>query len=118
MLVRPVVALIALALLGACGEDGADAPESTTTTSNPTAEPSMEPTAVGVVLTGVVGAGDEGSCLTLTTTGSSRKTWQLVGSTAQITVGDRVTLRGSPAPDLATRCQQGTPFVVETVEPG
>lgn len=114
--------MLALLALGACssGSDGAATPQPTATspsTSVPAPEdPTLtaKPPSSGTTLTGVVGAGEEG-CLTLSTGGA---TWLLVGEVAAVEAGDRVTVRGSPAPDLATRCQQGTPFVVETVEPG
>lgn len=120
---RAMVAVTALLLAAGCGA-GSDEPENptpqTTSASGTTPdEPApTTPTAQGVALTGVVGAADESGCLTLTTTTGTRTTWLLVGSTAGVVAGDRVTVRGSPAPDLATRCQQGTPFVVEAVEPG
>lgn len=118
MVVRRGIAVVALLVLGACGSGSEESatPQPTTTTTSPAPEdPTLtaKPPAGGTTLAGV--AGGEDGCLTLSTGGT---TWLLVGQVAAITAGDRVTVRGSPAPDLATRCQQGTPFVVETVEPG
>ena len=127
MLVRPLVAAATLLLVVAACGTGSDEPQdadpapsdpTSTATAPPPRPTAPEPTTAGTTITGVVGDGVETGCLTLTTTGSTRTTWLLVGQTAGVTAGDRVTVRGSPAPDLATRCQQGTPFVVETVEPG
>lgn len=119
---------LALCLLPACGgaaDEPADpAPGVTVTATAPAPEPSTvdptlpKPSSGSIALTGVVGEADENGCVTLTTTGAARATWLLVGSTSGVTAGATATVRGSPAPDLATRCQQGTPFVVETVEPG
>ncbi len=128
MVVRRGIAVLAVVGLGACGTgtgtgtgsgtgSGRDAPQpmTRTTTVPAPADPTLtaKPPAAGTSLVGVAGGQD--GCLTLSTGGT---TWLLVGQVAGIGAGDRVTVRGSPAPDLATRCQQGTPFVVETVEPG
>jgi hypothetical protein len=126
----PLILLIPFLALGACGGGSDDEPPAASTAPSPTAATtppaaeSPDPTlptkrSEGTQrLTGVVSAGVEDGCLMLTVTSGQRGTWQLVGATGDIAVGDRVTVRGSPAPDLATRCQQGTPFVVEAVEPG
>ena len=123
-----LLVLIPLLVLSACGSDDPDAPDTPdptvvttpTTTSPEPADPTLtgKPAGAGQTLTGIVSAGVESGCLVLTVTQGQRDTWLLVGSTTGITPGARVTVRGSPAPDLATRCQQGTPFVVEAVEPG
>jgi hypothetical protein len=117
--------LIPLLVLSACGSDEPQTPDPTvvtspTETSPEPADPTLtgKPAGSGQTLTGIVSAGVESGCLVLTVTQGQRDTWLLVGSTTGITPGARVTVRGSPAPDLATRCQQGTPFVVEAVEPG
>jgi hypothetical protein len=124
---RLLILLVPLLALSACGssEDPPVTPAPTASTTSPTTEPAPdEPTlptkrSGGTqTLTGVVSDGVESSCLMLTTTSGQRGTWQLVGATGDLAAGDRVAVRGSPAPDLATRCQQGTPFVVEAVEPG
>jgi hypothetical protein len=125
----PLVLLVPLLALTACGGSEDDGPSTTpdptvvTTPTDDSPEPS-DPTLTGKpagaaqTLTGSVAAGDENGCLVLTATQGQRGSWQLVGSTAGIAPGTQVTVRGRPAPDLATRCQQGTPFVVEAVEPG
>lgn len=111
----------ALVTMGCAGpsDDSSEpsAPASTSSSSDPatTAPPSPRG---AVKLTGVVAEGVERGCLILMTTEGQRRAWTLVGSTAGVTPGDRVTVRGRPDPSLATRCQEGTPFVVEAVEPG
>lgn len=122
---RTLLLLIPLLTLTACGSSDEEPPATPTVTTTPTTEPAPtdptlpgKPSGTSQALTGVVSDGVENGCLVLTTTSGQQGTWQLVGSTADIRTGDRVTVRGSPAPDLATRCQQGTPFVVEAVEPG
>jgi hypothetical protein len=127
----PLILLVPFLALGACGGASDDepaastAPSSTASTTSPTTQPAPDDPTLPTKrsggtqrLTGVVSAGVEDGCLMLTVTSGQRGTWQLVGATGDVAVGDRVTVRGSPAPDLATRCQQGTPFVVEAVEPG
>ena len=124
-----LVLLVPLLIVGACGSDDGDDPSTTpdptvaTTPTDASPEPA-DPTLTGKpagstqTLTGTVSAGVENGCLMLTATQGQQGSWQLVGTTTGITPGARVTVRGRPAPDLATRCQQGTPFVVEAVEPG
>lgn len=112
-----------LALLSSACGSGSDSPDDPAPASTgrtvPSADPVPSPSgSAATALTGVVGATDENGCTTLTTTEGTRTTWVLVGATDGVEAGGRLTVRGSPAPDLATRCQQGTPFVVEAVEPG
>jgi hypothetical protein len=121
----PLILLVPLLLISACGSDGSDPtatpdPTITTTPAPETPDPTLPGKSTGAAqtLTGVVSAGVESGCWMLTVTQGQRGTWELVGPTTDLADGDRVTVRGRPAPDLATRCQQGTPFVVEAVEPG
>jgi hypothetical protein len=123
---RVLILLLPLLLLSACGssDDDPGATPAPTVNTEPTTEPApSDPTLPGKTagtqtLSGIVSDGVENGCLMLTVTAGQQGTWQLVGATADIRAGDRVTVRGRPAPDLATVCQQGTPFVVEAVEPG
>ncbi|MET1036959.1 MAG: hypothetical protein ABW075_01715 [Aeromicrobium sp.] len=128
----PLILLVPFLLMSACAEsdDDPSATPDPTVNTPPPAETSetpdvpdptltAKPTGTTQLLTGVVSAGVEDNCLILTTTASGQSgSWVLVGEVAGLADGDRVTLRGSPAPSLSTRCQQGTPFVVEAVEPG
>jgi hypothetical protein len=118
----PLILVVPLLFMGACGgsdDEPSSSPTPTTTATVSPTDPTLtgKPAGATLTLTGVVSAGVESGCLILTTTGQAGP-WQLTGTIAGISAGDRVTVRGSPAPDLATRCQQGTPFVVEAVEPG
>jgi hypothetical protein len=68
-----------------------------------------------VTLYGVVEDGVERGCKILRVGGA---VYQLVGSTDPlITAGARLAVRGRPDPNLATTCQQGTPFQVTQVQP-
>ena len=67
------------------------------------------PSAPPVTVSGTVSDGVEAGCLVLTTDDG---TYTLIGQTRGLTAGRQVTLRGVPAPDVLTTCQQGTPFRV------
>ncbi|BCJ66423.1 hypothetical protein GCM10009779_55380 [Polymorphospora rubra] len=134
-------------VVGACAQDGTAAPssrptEGATVTSPPaqpppsgfedlpvpTAKPTPDPTATRpgpgattapgptrrppglMTLTGTVTAGVEPGCFLL-------DGYLLVGGTPTVRAGARVTVTGRVQADMMTTCQQGTPFVVETVEP-
>lgn len=127
----PLLILLPVLALAACGSSDEEPPATPAPTviTTPAPEPATEPapsdptltgkpTGAAQTLTGTVSAGVESGCLMLTVTQGQQGIWQLVGTTDGITPGDRVTVRGSPAPGLVTTCQQGTPFVVEAVEPG
>lgn len=95
----------------------ATAPDSTSTSSAPSptipVPPSTEPLPkpAATTLTGPVEGGVEPGCVLLTSGGA---TWLLLGMREVPTSGTTVTVTGTPAPDLRTTCQQGTPFLVTT----
>jgi hypothetical protein len=111
--------LLAVAACGSSGSGtgsgstpgGPDTTPSTTPTTTPvedltlTPSPSVPP----VTVTGTVSDGVEAGCLVLTTDDG---TYTLIGQTRGLTAGSQVTLRGVPAPDVLTTCQQGTAFRV------
>ncbi|WP_089010335.1 hypothetical protein [Micromonospora viridifaciens] len=124
---RVFVALVACVALGACADPGAEpaspgptggtvtstpSPDPSVTPSDPTAPTGPAPTSPGAVtLTGTVQAGVEPGCLLLDGN-------LLVGGPRDaLKAGAHVTVTGHPQPDLMTTCQQGTPFVVESVRP-
>ena len=133
---RPFLALFAVALIGACGVDGGTSasnsgtsatsgsrtstpPASTsTTTPTDTENPTLPTTGRGklVTVTGTVSAGVESGCLLLTTEPASPDgPWQLIGNTAGLEAGQQVTVRGARIDTMATTCQQGLPFEVQSV---
>ncbi len=73
------------------------------------------PRPLAVQVTGVVVDGVEKGCLMLNQEGGVGPALALVGETAGLTVGRRVTLWGTIRPDLATTCQQGQVFSVLSV---
>lgn len=125
-----------LTLLTACGDESGGDPESTPTLSpgtpapSPSPAPPESPTPPGsppvvvpppprsdqpglTTLTGEVFAGVEAGCMLLST-GSGD--YLLFGEAAsQLPMGRTVTVRGQVRADLATTCQQGTPFEVSEV---
>ncbi|GAA2736161.1 hypothetical protein GCM10009867_20190 [Pedococcus aerophilus] len=140
---RPVLALSAVALVAACGTGtdgggtstggatagattgattgatpGASAtPPATTGTGDP-ADPTLPSDGRGklVTVTGTVTDGVENGCLMLTTDPASPDgPWQLIGNTAGIKAGQKVTVRGARVDTVATTCQQGLPFDVQAV---
>jgi hypothetical protein len=78
----------------------------------PSAGPSDGPV---LTLTGTVEQGVEAGCLVLTADGV---TYLLLGARALVRAGDRVTVEGVLATDVATTCQQGTPLRIREVRPG
>ncbi|MCW3838748.1 hypothetical protein ONA70_01370 [Micromonospora yasonensis] len=128
-----LVALVAAAALTACAAPGADpaspgstgaAPMTSTpdpgVTSNDPYNPldprpprggSAKPAGASSTITGTVENGVEPNCFLLDGN-------LLVGAPrGALKVGARVTVTGRSQPDLMTTCQQGTPFVVESVRP-
>lgn len=73
------------------------------------------PRPLAVQVTGVVVDGVEKGCLMLNQEGGVGPALALVGETAGLTAGRRVTLWGTMRPDLATTCQQGQVFSVLSV---
>ncbi len=141
---RPLLALSVVALIGACGvDDGTIAsnsgtsgtsesrtstppastssttsPATPTTTSTDSENPTLPSTGRGklVTVTGTVSAGVESGCLLLTTEPASPDgPWQLIGNTAGLEAGQQVTVRGARIDTMATTCQQGLPFEVQSV---
>jgi hypothetical protein len=63
-----------------------------------------------MTLTGQVDEGVEPGCLVMKSGGT---TYLLVGGDRTLVrVGQRITVRGRPNPEMITTCQQGTPFEV------
>jgi hypothetical protein len=78
----------------------------------PTVSPPSGPTRT---ITGEVIEGVEAGCVLLRT---KDQDYLLVGGEDEVQIGRTATVRGYAEPDLATICQQGTPFVVlEVVSP-
>jgi hypothetical protein len=126
---RPRAVLTALALCGglaltACGSNGAEtgqdkAPSPTASVPPSSAAPEdlvpeRPPTKKdGVVsIQGTVGAGVEAGCLLLTNAGGQ---YVLLGTVPPDVLGQEVIVTGIADEDLATTCQQGTPFTVSQV---
>lgn len=75
------------------------------------ANPSGSPAAGGATITGTVTSGVEPGCLLL-------GEYLLVGGPRDvITAGAKITVTGRVERDLMTTCQQGTPFLVDSVKP-
>lgn len=73
-----------------------------------------------VTLTGTVTAGVEPGCLVLQAKGGASYLL-LFGPGADKSAapaGAKVTVVGEPQPGMATTCQQGTPFMVNEIQPG
>lgn len=129
VLVAGILAVLLSACAGGQGGEQAGDPELTDTPSlspvtpapSPTDSPpvvpapSEEPTGKPglTTLTGEVFAGVEAGCLLLQT---STGDYLLIGEVAgQMQTGSTVTVRGQVRTNLATTCQQGTPFEVTEV---
>lgn len=110
--------------LTACGsaEGPAARPGSPSPAESPTSTPveDLTPTSPGpdraIDVRGTITEGVEAGCLVFTPESATTDgSWVLVGNTAGLEAGQTVTLRGTPAPEVMTTCQQGTPFRVESV---
>ena len=119
---RSLLVVGLLLTAAACGTSGSGAPGGDTTSgagSTPGSTPATTPvedltltpsdSAPPVTVSGTVSDGVEAGCLVLTT---DEGTYTLIGQTRGLTAGSQVTLRGVPAPDVLTTCQQGTAFRV------
>jgi hypothetical protein len=128
MRTRTVAVLLAVLVavpLGACaGESGDDGPTAGPTTGAPSAPPSLRtpilptlPTSPSLpprdgeqTISGEVTAGVEPGCVLLATDAGD---YLLFGDPVeQLQMGGTTTLRGRVRPDMASTCQQGTPFEV------
>lgn len=111
------LAVSAVLLAAGCGSPDEPAPPGSTpsrpTTSAEAPAPEGERT-----LKGKVEAGVEAGCMILRAEGES---YMLVGpeiETQDIEPGSEIEVTGRIGTDVASFCQQGTPFVVEDVRPG
>lgn len=126
------IAAGAVVLLGACadgqvdpGQPGTPTDPSTTLPEFPTLPPTVPPFSPPVLpptdargeatITGEVYAGVEPNCVLVATEYGD---FLIYGEPADdVRMGATVTLRGVARPELATTCQQGTPFeVLEVVD--
>jgi hypothetical protein len=92
--------------------DPTPSPAGPTPTPTPSPAGPSKPAGGAATLTGTVTAGVEPNCFLLDGN-------LLVGAPrGALRAGARVTVTGHPQPNLMTTCQQGTPFMVESVRPG
>lgn len=116
---RSLLVVGLLLALAACGSGTGSAPggsdsgggSTTTPATTPVEDLTLTPssTAPPVTLSGTVSDGVEAGCLVLTTDDGA---YTLIGQTRGLVAGAQVTVRGVPAPDVLTTCQQGTVFRV------
>ncbi|MEV4515074.1 hypothetical protein AB0K00_39710 [Dactylosporangium sp. NPDC049525] len=118
-----LVAVVASAL-GGCAAASDETPAAPPSFSAvPSLAPSLAPrpsapaaAPTGMTISGEVVEGVETGCLLLKTTGPL---YLLIGGDrTALQVGKRVTVVGTPQPDLMSTCQQGTPFQVVSVRGG
>ena len=78
-----------------------------------------DPTAAGAqTVSGTVAAGVEPGCLLLTGDGAARLLiFDDPAIRSAAPVGAKVTVTGRAEPDMMSTCQQGTPFIVTSVQP-
>lgn len=101
-----------LAVVAGCGDgDAGEGQPTTSPTSDPTTAPSTPPSIEDInELVGVPEAGVENDCWLL-------DDFLLVGGDRKlIASGEEVRIVGQIDKNMMTTCQQGTPFVVESVE--
>lgn len=135
------VSVLLVALTGACGQGTGDQGGAMPSASSPsppsgvppispwpspsTSVPAVPPAPPGpgkptarpgeIEASGVVEQGVEQGCTLLRT---DTALYLLIGTAARgLRPGERVVVRGRPAPDLMTTCQQGEPFQMTDVRP-
>lgn len=112
-------AALAAAVLGGCASPDSSEPVTAPPPSivaPASAAPSSPSSAGGLLaLHGTIQEGVEANCVLLVT---DSKTYLLIGGDrSALNSGAKLTVYGTPEPGLMTTCQQGTPFVVESVRP-
>jgi len=130
-----VVFALALSLTAGCANTGSpgagpsgSTPSASAGPTTPATEPSLpiptpsktkgpEPTGE-ITVTGTVVAGVEAGCKVLQSPQGNYLLIAQGATAAQLQVGETVTVRGEVKPDMVTVCQQGTPLVVTSVDPG
>jgi Protein of unknown function (DUF5818) len=127
---RPLTGLLlAVALLAACAETGADDGEAAgggsdpTTTTPGTAPPTPTPTTAPgspgksqITATGTLRDGVEPGCVLLQS--EQGAVYLLVGGDrGKLTAGGRVQVTGVLSPDLLSICQEGQPLLVRSIKP-
>ncbi|GAB3262891.1 hypothetical protein GCM10027425_27050 [Alteromonas gracilis] len=111
---------------GAAGSGGSDdgtasaeqpaAPSSSAPADELVPDPTLPPGKGEATHTGTIAEGVEAGCVLLEI--GSGGPLLLVGPGVEAyAAGDRVTVRGTPQPDMMTTCQQGAPFAVTSVSP-
>ncbi|GGM28318.1 hypothetical protein ACFFX1_11435 [Dactylosporangium sucinum] len=123
------VVLSALAVLALAGCASPDATDSAGAPSSSAASDAASPSAPvnsrtvvasgslsAVTVTGEIKDGVEAGCVLLST---ADKTYLLLGGDrTKYRSGTTVTVTGVPQPDMASTCQQGTPFQVVSIKEG
>lgn len=115
----PLLLSTSVVLVG-CGQDQSPTPENTPEPSFSTLDdlPTPSPLKALTTVTGTVQAGTVTGCH-LMRDGAS--TWLLLDNVPEdLTTleGTRVTVRGRAEPGLITTCWQGTPLLVQDLQPG
>ena len=113
-----VLAVPVLAGLAACsGRPGPGGNDSNPPSSPPTPPPqsaSRQPSPQPVTVRGTVARGVEPNCLVLAT---GEREYLLLRPGPEARPGAEVVVRGTVRPGLPTTCMQGTPLVVDAVDP-
>lgn len=128
MRVLSLVTLVVV-LASACGasdsggsEEGTASAEQPATPSSSasaellTPEPTLPPSKGEATYTGTIAEGVEAGCVLLEV-GSGGPLLLMGPAVSAYAAGDRVTVRGTPEPDMMTTCQQGSPFSVTSITP-